>query len=157
MSSPASLRDLYAPPSNAWSFNTVAQNGSTAAEISSPPSSSSYQWSTRTQPNPLFDLSANLSRGEEESGLDVGGGAERPCCLCTATIRNNGCGYPMGSRKDVVASPVDPKKRGRDNARGWFAAKGCRARGGGCCESHCRTNTLSCLVFSSFACASADE
>lgn len=69
MSSPASLRDLYAPPSNAWAFNAATPNAS-APDVPSA-ASSSHQWSTRTSPNPLFGLSSSITNREDEPGLDV--------------------------------------------------------------------------------------
>ncbi|KAJ3558415.1 hypothetical protein NM688_g943 [Phlebia brevispora] len=70
MSSPASLRDLYAPPSSAWSFAPAAPNGS-VPDIHPPASSSSYQWTTRTSSNPLFGLSSTLATREDEPGFDI--------------------------------------------------------------------------------------
>jgi len=65
MSSSASLRDLYTPPTDAWSFTpTQASNFN-----SSSAAPSSYQWSTRTHSNPLLDLSASIT-GDDE-GTDV--------------------------------------------------------------------------------------
>lgn len=68
---PASLRDLYAPPSNAWSFVPPAlqENSSSAPDPPLAGPSSSNQWSTRTAPNPFFELSSSLSG--DDSGLDV--------------------------------------------------------------------------------------
>ncbi|CAL1696270.1 unnamed protein product [Somion occarium] len=70
MTSPASLRDLYAAPANAWSFappNPINATASSSAPSTS--ASSSYQWSTRPAPNPLLDLSTSL--GDDGSGIDV--------------------------------------------------------------------------------------
>ncbi|KAI0757325.1 mitochondrial carrier [Daedaleopsis nitida] len=67
---PASLRDLYTSPSNAWSFvppSLVQDNSNSTHPPPAGPSASS-EWSTRTVPNPLFDLSASLS---DDSGLDI--------------------------------------------------------------------------------------
>jgi len=73
-SPPASLRDLYVPPSNAWSFVPPPVPSGSSENItnlypSSSSSSSTYQWSTRTNSNPLFDLSASVS--DDDSGLDI--------------------------------------------------------------------------------------
>ena len=70
---PASLRDLYSTPSNAWSFvpPSLSQDNSnhTNVNISAPGPSSSNPWSTRTAPNPLFELSSSLT--DDDSGLDI--------------------------------------------------------------------------------------
>lgn len=66
--SPSSLRDLYHTPSNTWSFVPSTPNNSSSSAASSTPSSS-YQWSTRSNPNPLFDLSASFS--QDDTGADV--------------------------------------------------------------------------------------
>ncbi|KZT06297.1 mitochondrial carrier [Laetiporus sulphureus 93-53] len=74
-SPPSSLRDLYAAPSNAWSFApplppAASENTLSIGAQASSSSSPSYQWSTRTNgTNPLFDLSATFD--EDESGVDV--------------------------------------------------------------------------------------
>ncbi|KAH9919100.1 mitochondrial carrier [Fomitopsis serialis] len=71
-SAPTSLRDYYAAPSNAWSFIPASLPGSpeNSTDIYSPAtSSSSYEWSTRTNTNPLFDLSATYASAED--GFDV--------------------------------------------------------------------------------------
>ena len=68
MSSPASLRDLYAPPSNAWTFAPAAQNGTS---LDPPTPGPSHQWTTRTASNPLFDLSASLTPEEDEAGFEL--------------------------------------------------------------------------------------
>lgn len=68
MTTPASLRDLYTPPSNAWSFTPVQASNSTPNNVPST-SSSSYQWSTRTNTNPLLDLSSNVTG--DEDGWDM--------------------------------------------------------------------------------------
>ncbi|TCD61581.1 hypothetical protein EIP91_008236 [Steccherinum ochraceum] len=67
MSTPASLRDLYAPPSNAWSFSLAQSSNSTPPA----PPSSSYQWSTRTHANPLLDLSASIAQDDEGLGAKL--------------------------------------------------------------------------------------
>ncbi|TBU64737.1 mitochondrial carrier [Dichomitus squalens] len=70
---PASLRDLYATPSTAWSFvpPSLSQDSAPGNNSHSPIAgpSSSGQWATRTAPNPLFDLSSSLSG--DDSGLDI--------------------------------------------------------------------------------------
>ncbi|KAH9912247.1 mitochondrial carrier [Epithele typhae] len=74
---PASLRDLYTTPSNAWSFvpPPLTQDNSTNPPLSGP-SSSTQQWSTRTSPNPLFGLSPSLT---DDSGLDITSLAKELC------------------------------------------------------------------------------
>ncbi|KAI0961146.1 hypothetical protein AcV7_000326 [Taiwanofungus camphoratus] len=74
-SPPSSLRDLYATPPNTWSFiPPPAPNSSdSSTAFFSPASSSSssapsYQWSTRTRQNTLFDLDAALA---DDSGVNV--------------------------------------------------------------------------------------
>ena len=68
---PTSLRDFYATPSNAWSFVPANLPGTpeNATDLYSSAAGSSYEWSTRTNLNPLFDLSA--SYGVNEDGVDV--------------------------------------------------------------------------------------
>ena len=69
MSSPSSLRDLYAPPPNTWSFNaTPSTNVSDAGSPAVPAASASYQWSTRQGSRPLLGLSGTLP---DDEGLDV--------------------------------------------------------------------------------------
>ena len=70
MSHPASLRDLYAPPSGAWAFSPATPNAS-VPEIDPSAAGSSYQWTTRTSSNPLFGLSNSLASREDEPGFDV--------------------------------------------------------------------------------------
>lgn len=67
MSSPSSLRDLYAPAPNTWSFNAPLANASDAA-TAAPAASVSYQWSTRQGGNPLLGLSGSIP---DDEGLDV--------------------------------------------------------------------------------------
>ncbi|KAI0666342.1 mitochondrial carrier [Trametes maxima] len=69
--SSASLRDLYVPPSNAWSFvpPALAPENNSSVNPPIPGPSSTKQWSTRPTPNPLFDLSSSLSG--DDSGLDI--------------------------------------------------------------------------------------
>ena len=68
---PASLRELYTTPSDAWSFvpPSFSQDNGNSSHPPVPGSSSSGQWTTRTAPNPLFDLSSSLSG--DDSGLDI--------------------------------------------------------------------------------------
>lgn len=65
---PTSLRDLYSTPPNTWSFVPSPPSNATTSGISSN-ASTSYQWSTRPPPNPIFDLSASLNG--DDSGLDA--------------------------------------------------------------------------------------
>jgi fusion and transport protein UGO1 len=71
MSSPASLRDLYNPPSSAWSFlpapkNPVASSSTPTASADTP----TYQWSTRPTRNSIFELSPALDLSEP-AGINV--------------------------------------------------------------------------------------
>lgn len=71
-SAPASLRDLYATPSTAWSFVPPSLSQDPTSNSSHSPvagPSSSGQWATRTASNPLFDLSSSLTG--DDSGLDI--------------------------------------------------------------------------------------
>lgn len=69
MNSPPSLRDLYATPANAWTFAPPTPNNSTPSAPGPSTVASSHQWSTRSTPNPLLDLSASLS--DDGSGVDL--------------------------------------------------------------------------------------
>ena len=64
MSSPPSLRDLYAAPPNSWSFNAAPANVSDAAAAA--PTPGSYQWSARSSdsPNALLGLSGTVQDDE---------------------------------------------------------------------------------------------
>lgn len=68
MSSPASLRDLYAPPPDTWSFNAAPANSTDASATA--PASGSYQWSARSNnsPNALLGLSGTV---HDDEGLDA--------------------------------------------------------------------------------------
>ncbi|KAI0724223.1 mitochondrial carrier domain-containing protein [Cerioporus squamosus] len=69
---PASLRDLYTTPSNAWSFvpPSLAQDNTNSSSIPPAPGPSTLNgWSTRSAPNPLFELSSSLT--DDDSGLDI--------------------------------------------------------------------------------------
>ncbi|CCM00328.1 uncharacterized protein FIBRA_02358 [Fibroporia radiculosa] len=70
-SPPSSLRDFYAAPSNAWSFIPPLAPGApeNSTGLYESPSSSSYQWSTRTNASPLFDLSTGYA--EHDAGINV--------------------------------------------------------------------------------------
>ena len=70
-SPPASLRDLYTTPSTAWSFvpPSLSHDNSNSTHPPASGPSTSNQWSTRTAPNPLFDLSSSLTN--DDSGLDI--------------------------------------------------------------------------------------
>ena len=64
MSSPSSLRDLYAPPPDAWSFAPPPVNGTQQAAS---PQAPTYQWSARsTSKHPL-----GLSGAVPEGGVDI--------------------------------------------------------------------------------------
>ncbi|KAF8922233.1 mitochondrial carrier domain-containing protein [Mucidula mucida] len=63
-STPPSLRDLYSPPSSAWSFVPPQSAPPSNPNTPSPPTpSSSFQWSTRPATNSIFDLSPDLNDG----------------------------------------------------------------------------------------------
>lgn len=67
MSSPTSLRDLYAPPPAAWAFNAPPTNATEAVSVVTPPSTS-YQWSTRQSGSSLLGMTGKLP---DDEGLDV--------------------------------------------------------------------------------------
>jgi|ERR1700722_4732832 len=62
---PPSLRDLYHPPSSAWTFIPPQHP---TPNLTQP--TQSYQWSTRPSQNSIFDLSPSLDL-RESSGIDV--------------------------------------------------------------------------------------
>jgi fusion and transport protein UGO1 len=66
MSSPGSLRELYAPPPTSWTFESVADRVSVPAG-SDPSPSVSHQWPTRPSTNSVLDLSPSLG----ESGANA--------------------------------------------------------------------------------------
>lgn len=68
MSTPASLRDLYAPPPHAWSFAPPSANGTDAAPPPGAPAPAAYQWS-RPGAGPLLGLSG--AAAQDEDGVDV--------------------------------------------------------------------------------------
>lgn len=59
MSSPSSLRELYAPPTTSWSFDSSSEPAPVPVG-SVPSSSASYQWATRPSQNSVLDLSPSL-------------------------------------------------------------------------------------------------
>ncbi|GJE85910.1 mitochondrial carrier [Phanerochaete sordida] len=67
MSSPTSLRDLYAAPPDSWAFNAPPANGSDA--LAAAPSSS-YQWTVQTGPTPSPQALLGLASHDDE-GLDA--------------------------------------------------------------------------------------
>lgn len=67
MSSPASLRDLYASPPNTWQFAAAHPNGN---ETAAPASSSSYQWSASSGSNATPSTLLGLSP-EDDENLDA--------------------------------------------------------------------------------------
>ena len=71
-SPPSSLRDLYAPPSTSWAFLPPIgpdSNASTFQPGTSAPQS--YQWSTRTRENTLFDFSSSFQNNDGSFNLFV--------------------------------------------------------------------------------------
>ncbi|KAI0374498.1 mitochondrial carrier [Pilatotrama ljubarskyi] len=109
---PASLRDLYAPPSNAWSFvpPALAQDNSSAANppISGP--SASNSWSTRTAPNPLFDLSSTLSG--DDSGLDIASLAKELLAAALLQYATNAIAQPWEVGKTLLQVQWVPRDTG---------------------------------------------
>lgn len=65
-----SLRDMYTPPVNSWSFVPPQINSSSSPSPLPNGPSTSYQWSTRPPPNSIFELSPSLSLTEPQ-GIDV--------------------------------------------------------------------------------------
>jgi fusion and transport protein UGO1 len=59
-SSPGSLRELYAPPLSAWSFETVGDQAPVGS-ASAPLPSAAYMRASRPAPNSLLDLSPSLA------------------------------------------------------------------------------------------------
>lgn len=71
---PSSLRDVYASQSNAWSFlPPPLPSGSSPenATVFTPPASQSYEWSTRTRTNPLFDLAFDPTADDSNFNVAV--------------------------------------------------------------------------------------
>lgn len=68
--SSSSLRDMYAPSQAPWSFIPSQGNNTSPSAVTSSVSQTSYEWSTRTLTDPVFDLSSALSL-TEPSGVDV--------------------------------------------------------------------------------------
>ncbi|OSD05896.1 mitochondrial carrier [Trametes coccinea BRFM310] len=113
--SPASLRDLYVPPSNAWSFvpPALAPENSTAAGHPplSGPSSSAHQWSTRTAPsNPLFDLGSSLAG--DDSGLDVASLAKELLASLLLQYATNALAQPWEVGKTLLQVQWVPRDTG---------------------------------------------
>jgi len=67
-SSSSSLRDMYAPSQASWSFAPSQSNSTLPSVVGSNVSQTSYEWSTRTPTNPIFDLSSSLA---EPSGVEI--------------------------------------------------------------------------------------
>ncbi|KAK2462017.1 hypothetical protein APHAL10511_006480 [Amanita phalloides] len=67
MTTPASLRDLYVDPSAAWALNVPVPPPPPPLHSTQP----AYQWSARTPPNSIFDLSPSLNL-TRPSGIDAG-------------------------------------------------------------------------------------
>ncbi|KAI0336159.1 mitochondrial carrier [Cubamyces sp. BRFM 1775] len=110
---PASLRDLYVPPSNAWSFipPALAQDNSSAATnppVSGP--SSSNQWSTRTAPNPLFELSSSLAG--DDSGLDIASLAKELLAALLLQYATNAIAQPWEVGKTLLQVQWVPRDTG---------------------------------------------
>ncbi|KAI0768608.1 mitochondrial carrier [Trametes elegans] len=109
-SSPASLRDLYVPPSNAWSFVPPAlaqENASAHPPISGP--STSNQWSTRTAPNPLFELSSSLT---DDSGLDITSLAKELLAAALLQYATNAIAQPWEVGKTLLQVQWVPREPG---------------------------------------------
>ena len=69
-SSSSSLRDMYAPSQASWSFVSPQSNNTLPSAIASNVPQTSYEWSTRSPTNPIFDLSSSLSL-TEPSGVEI--------------------------------------------------------------------------------------
>ncbi|KAI9068019.1 mitochondrial carrier [Trametes sanguinea] len=113
--SPASLRDLYVPPSNAWSFvpPALAQENSSAAANPplSAPSASANQWATRTAPsNPLFDLGSSLAG--DDSGLDVASLAKELLASLLLQYATNALAQPWEVGKTLLQVQWVPRDAG---------------------------------------------
>ena len=59
---------MYVPSQAPWSFVPPQSNNTSASAVASSVSRTSYEWSTRTLANPVFDLSSSLT---EPEGVDV--------------------------------------------------------------------------------------
>lgn len=68
--SASSLRDMYTPAVDSWSFVPPQTNSSSPPSTLPSAPSTSYQWSTRPPPNSIFELSPALSLNQPQ-GLDV--------------------------------------------------------------------------------------
>ena len=68
MSSPASLRDLYASPPNSWSFQAAPANASEVNAAAPSSASGSYQWSAHSNSSPLLGLSGSI---EDDDASDA--------------------------------------------------------------------------------------
>ncbi|CDO70226.1 hypothetical protein BN946_scf184942.g26 [Trametes cinnabarina] len=112
--SPASLRDLYVPPSNAWSFVPPAlahDNSTSAGNAPLAGSSSSNQWSTRTAPsNPLFDLGSSLAG--DDSGLDVASLAKELLASLLLQYATNALVQPWEVGKTLLQVQWVPRETG---------------------------------------------
>ncbi|KAI8995429.1 mitochondrial carrier [Trametes punicea] len=114
--SPASLRNLYVPPSNAWSFvpPALSQDNSSSAAVnpSNAGPSSSTRWSTRTAPNPLFDLSSSF--GPDDSGLDVASLAKELLASLLLQYATNAIAQPWEVGKTLLQVQWVPRDSGED-------------------------------------------
>ncbi|KAI0639082.1 mitochondrial carrier [Trametes polyzona] len=123
MSAPssASLRGLYVPPSNAWSFvpPSLQENASAPANppVSGP--SSSNQWSTRTAPNPLFELSSSLSG--DDSGLDITSLAKELLAAALLQYATNAIAQPWEVGKTLLQVQWVPREPESDAAHHYHA------------------------------------
>ncbi|OJT09597.1 Mitochondrial fusion and transport protein ugo1 [Trametes pubescens] len=111
---PASLRDLYVPPSNAWSFIPPAlqENASAASMNSSAPGPSSGKWSTRPAPNPLFELSSSFAG--DDSGLDITSLAKELLAAALLQYATNAIAQPWEVGKTLLQVqwvPREPERR----------------------------------------------
>lgn len=110
---PASLRDLYVPPSNAWSFIPPAlqENASSTAMNSSVPGPSSGKWS-RPAPNPLFELSSSFAG--DDSGLDITSLAKEFLAAALLQYATNAIAQPWEVGKTLLQVqwvPREPEPR----------------------------------------------
>ncbi|RPD58351.1 mitochondrial carrier [Lentinus tigrinus ALCF2SS1-6] len=111
---PASLRDLYTTPSNAWSFvpPSLSQDHSNHSNINvpAPGPSTSNPWSTRTAPKPLFDLSSSLT--DDDSGLDITSLAKELLAAALLQYATSAIAQPWEVGKTLLQVqwvPRDPK------------------------------------------------
>ncbi|KAF8523072.1 mitochondrial carrier domain-containing protein [Hysterangium stoloniferum] len=70
MTSSGSLRDSYSKSPSSWSFQTSPSDHSPSPPSSSP-SVPKYEWSTRLNTNPVFDLSPSLNGANDDNPVKI--------------------------------------------------------------------------------------